>query len=95
MWLCLDICGSGSSSTIIKATSPAQCSIVACLLAEGYFQYQIEAKSSLGKSTIRRISRELKVDKESYPEGCPAKLTPHNKQAIIQQISTERLDTAV
>ncbi|KAG5735617.1 hypothetical protein E4T56_gene6944 [Termitomyces sp. T112] len=79
----------------MKATSPAQCSTVASLLAQGYSLCQIEAKTDLGKSTIGRISRELEVDKENHPGGCPAKLTPHNKQAIVQQISTGRLDTAV
>ena len=56
---------------------------------------QIGAQTGLGKSTIGRIGRELEMDKENYPGGHPAKLTPHDKQAIVQQISTGRLDTAV
>ncbi|KAG5347055.1 hypothetical protein C0989_000211, partial [Termitomyces sp. Mn162] len=79
----------------MKATFPAQCSTVASLLAQWYSLHQIEAETGLGKSTIGRISRELEVDKENHPEGHSAKPTPHDKQAIVQQISTERLDTAV
>ncbi|KAG5349252.1 hypothetical protein C0989_004995 [Termitomyces sp. Mn162] len=79
----------------MKATSPAQCSTVASLLAQGYSLHQIEAKTGLEKSTIGRISRGLEVDKENHPGGHLAKLTPHDKQAIVQQISIGRLDTAV
>ncbi|KAH0587214.1 hypothetical protein H2248_006022 [Termitomyces sp. 'cryptogamus'] len=79
----------------MKATSLAQCSTISSLLAQRYSLHHIEAKTGLGKSTIRRIDRELEVDKENHLGGCPAKLTPHDKQAIVQQISTGRLDTAV
>ncbi|KAG5337142.1 hypothetical protein C0989_010522 [Termitomyces sp. Mn162] len=67
----------------MKATSPAQCFTVASLLAQGYPLHQIGAKTGLGKSTIERIGRELEVDKENHPGGHPAKLTPHDKQAIV------------
>ncbi|KAG5335953.1 hypothetical protein C0989_012480 [Termitomyces sp. Mn162] len=67
----------------MKATSPAQCSTVASLLAQGYSLHQIGAKTGLGKSTIGRIGGELEVDKKNHPGGCPAKLTPHDKQAIV------------
>ncbi|KNZ80008.1 hypothetical protein J132_07974 [Termitomyces sp. J132] len=79
----------------MKATSSAQCSTVASLLAQEYSLHQIKATTGLGKSTIRRIGRELKVDKKNHSKGHPAKLTPHDKQAIVQQISTGRLDIAV
>ena len=37
----------------------------------------------------------MEMDKENHPGGRPAKLTPCDKQAIVQQILTGRLDTAV
>ncbi|KAG5335149.1 hypothetical protein C0989_002153 [Termitomyces sp. Mn162] len=67
----------------MKATSPAQCSTVASLLAQEYPLHQIGAKTGLGKSTIEKIGRELEVDKENHLGGHPAKLTPHDKQAIV------------
>ena len=59
------------------------------------FSGQIGAQTGSGKSTTGRIGRELKMDKENHPGGHPAKLTLCDKQAIVQQISTGRLDTAV
>ncbi len=56
---------------------------------------QIQAKTGLGKSTVGRIGKELEVDKENHPGGRPTKLTPRDKQAIIRQITTGKLDTAV
>ena len=35
------------------------------------------------------------MDKENHPGGCPSKLSPHDKQSIINQISSGRLDNAV
>ena len=37
----------------------------------------------------------MEMDKENHPGGHLAKLTPCDKQAIVRQISTGRLDTAV
>ena len=71
------------STTIMKPIPPAQCSTVASLLAQGYSRHQIRAQTGLGRSTIGRIDRELEMDKDNYPGGCPAKLTLCDKQAII------------
>ena len=67
----------------MKHIPPAQCSTIASLLAQGYSLHQIGAQTGLGKSTIRRIGRELEMDKENHPGGHPAKLTPCDKQAIV------------
>jgi transposase len=82
-------------TTIMKATSSAQRATVASLLKEGYSLRQIQAKTGLGKSTVGRIGKELELDKENHPGGRPTKLTPRNKQLIIRQITTGKLDTAV
>ncbi|KAG5725884.1 hypothetical protein E4T56_gene5105 [Termitomyces sp. T112] len=77
----------------MKATSSAQCSTVASLLAQEYSLCQIEAKTGLGKFNIRRIGGELEVDKINHPEDHLAKLILYDKQTIVQQISA--VDTAV
>ena len=35
------------------------------------------------------------MDKENSKGGCPSKLSPYDKQPIICQITTEKLDNAV
>ena len=65
------------------------------VVSERYSHYQIQARMGLGKGTIGRISREVEGDKENHPGGCPSKLSPHDKQSIIHQISSGKLDNAV
>ena len=79
----------------MKPTSPAQCSTVIALLKEGYSLCQIQSKTGLGKSTISRINKEADLDKENSKGGCPSKLSSHDKQAIICQITTGKIDNAV
>ena len=79
----------------MKPTSAAQCASVASLLNDGYSLCQIQAKTGLGKSTVGRIGKELELDKKNYPGSHSTKLIPRDKQAIIQQITTGKLDTAV
>ena len=61
---------------------------VVSLLNGGYSHHQIQAKTGLGKGTVGRISKKMEA-------GCPSKLSPHNKQSIICQISIGNLDNAV
>src|SRR5882724_13077489 len=56
---------------------------------------QIEAKTHLVKSTIGRIKKEINVDKENRKGGHPSKLSYLDKQSIIFQITTGKLDNAV
>ena len=37
----------------------------------------------------------MEGDKENHPGGHPSKLSPHDKQSIIYQISSGKLDNAV
>ena len=79
----------------MKAISTAQCSSVISLLNEGYSLYQIQDKTGLGKSTVRRISKEVLGGKENCPRGCPSKLSSCDQHSVIQQIRSGRLDDAV
>ncbi len=71
-----------------------RCSVVS-LLNEGHSHCQIQLRTGLGKGTIGRISKEVEGGKENHPGGHPSKLSPHDKQSIIRQISSGRLDNAV
>ena len=79
----------------MKSISAEKRSSVVSLLNEGYSHHQIQARTGLGKGTIGRISKEVEGDKENHPGGHPSKLSPHDKQSIICQISSGKLDNAV
>ena len=38
-------------------------------------------------ASLGRISKEVEGDGENHPGGCPSKLSPHDKQSIISQIT--------
>ena len=76
-------------------TRSTQCFTAISLLQEGYSLHQVQSKTGLGKSTISRIKKEMGWDKENSKEGCSSKLSPHNKQLIIHQITTGKLNNAV
>jgi transposase len=82
-------------TTIMKATSAAQHNSVVSLLNEGYSQCQIKAKTGLGKGTISRIRKEVDGNKENNPGGHPSKLSAHDKQLIVRQIKSGKLENAV
>jgi transposase len=79
----------------MKPLSSAQHFTVISLLQEGYSLCQIQSKTDVGKSTIGRIRREIDWDKENNTGGCPSKLSPCDKQSVIRQITTGKLDNAV
>jgi transposase len=79
----------------MKSISSEKHSSVVSLLNEGYSQRQIQARTGLGKGTIGRISKEVEGDKENHPGGRPSKLSPRDKQSILRQITSGKLDNAV
>ena len=79
----------------MKSISTAQRSSVISLLNEGYSHHQIQARTGLGKGTVGRISKEWDGSKENNSGGRPSKLSAHDKQSIICQIKSGRLDNAV
>ena len=78
----------------MKSISAEKHSSVVSLLNEGYPHCQIQARMGLRKGTISRISR-VEGDKENHPGGRPSKLSPCNKQSIICQIRSGKLDNTV
>ena len=82
-------------TTIIRPISAAQCDSVVSLLNEGYSHHQIQARTGLGKGTVGRISKEVEENKQNHPGGRPSKLFTHDKQSIVRQITTGKLDNAV
>ena len=73
----------------------AQRSTIISLLHEHYSVHEIQLKTGIGKSTIGRIKKELDMNKENSKGGRPSKLSPRDKQSIIRQITTGKLDNAV
>ena len=52
-------------------------------------------KTSISLGTISKIGKEVDSNKENNPGGHPSKLSACDKQSIIQQINSGRLDNAV
>ena len=45
--------------------------------------------------TISRVGKEMDSQKENNPGGYPSRLSAHDKQSIVQQINSGKLDNAV
>ena len=79
----------------MKSISAAQHSSVVSLLNEGYSHHQIQSKTGIGKGTVGRISKEVDGNKENFSGSQSSKLSACDKQTIIYQISSGKLDNAV
>ena len=55
----------------------------------------IASQTGIGKSTVARVLKEVQPDKENHYGGCPSKLSPTNKCAIVQRILTGKASNAV
>ena len=82
-------------STTMRTISAAKHSSVLSLLEQGYSYCQIHNKTSISLGTISKIGKEVDANKENNPGGCPSKLSAHDKQFIIWQINSGRLDNTV
>ena len=56
---------------------------------------QIASQTGIGKSTVARVLHEIQPEKEKHHGGHPSKLFPTNKQAVVQQIITDKVNNAV
>ena len=79
----------------MRPTSAAKHSSVVSLLTQGYPHCQIHAKTGVSLGTISKINKELDLNKENNHGGRPVKLSAHDKQSIICQITSGKLDNAV
>ena len=79
----------------MRPISAAKCSSVLSLLEKGYSHHQIHDKTGVGMGTISRIGREVNTNKENNSGGCSAKLSACDKQSILCQITSGKLDNAV
>jgi transposase len=79
----------------MKAIFATQHNSVVSLLNEGYSQHQIKDKTGLEKGTISRISKEVDGNKENNLGGHSSKLSAHDKQSIVCQIKSGKLDNGV
>ena len=75
--------------------SSTQRSTIISLLHEHYSVREIQSRTGIGKSTIGRIKKEVDTNKENNKGGRPSKLSSHDKQSIVHQITTGKLDNAV
>ena len=79
----------------MKAISAEKHSSVISLLKEDYLYHQIMTKVGVGMATVNRISREVDLEKENNSGGHPSKLSTYDKQSIMHQITSGKLDNAV
>jgi transposase len=79
----------------MRPTSAAKHSSVVSLLTQGYPHHQIHAKTGVSLGAISKINKELDSNKENNYGGHPSKLSAHDKQSIICQITSGKLDNAV
>jgi transposase len=82
-------------TTTMRPISAAQHDLVVSLLNKGYSHCQIQTRTGLKKGTVGRTSKEVEENKENHPGGRPSKLSTRNKQSIVHQITTGKLDNAV
>src|SRR5271154_5924145 len=79
----------------MRPISTAKGSSVLSLLEQGYSHHRIHNRTGLGKGTVCRIDREVDANKENNSGGCPAKLSAHDKQSILHQITSGKPDNVV
>ena len=82
-------------ATTMRPISAAKCSSMLSLLEQGYSYHQIHNKTNISLCTISKIGKEVDSNKENNPGGHPSKLSACDKQSIIWQINSGRLDNAV
>ena len=79
----------------MRLISTTKCSSVLSLLGQGYSHCQIHDRTGVGMGTISKIGREVNTNNENNSGGRPAKLSAYDKQSILHQITSGKLDNAV
>ncbi|KAJ8579746.1 hypothetical protein M405DRAFT_754140, partial [Rhizopogon salebrosus TDB-379] len=79
----------------MKPISSAQKDNILVLCTSGLSTRQIASKTGVSRSTIATVIKQNLPDKENTKMGCPPKLTPQNKRAIVHQILSGKASNAV
>ena len=79
----------------MKHLSAAQRDNIISLASLDLSCQKIASQTGLGKSTVARVLQKIHPEKENHLGGCPSKLSPINKRAIVQQVLTRRANNAV
>ena len=79
----------------MRPTSTAKHFSVVSLLTQGYSYCQIHAKTGVSLGTISKIGKELDTNKENNHGGHSSKLSACDKQSIVHQITSGKLNNAV
>ena len=79
----------------MRPISSAKHSSVLSLLEQGYSHRQIHDRTGVGMGTISRIGREVNTNKENNSGGHLAKLFVCDKQSILRQITSSKLNNTV
>ena len=79
----------------MKHLSAAQRNNIISLASLDLSCQNIASQTGIGKSTVARVLQEVQPDKENHHGGCPFKLSPTNKCAIVQRILTGKASNAV
>jgi hypothetical protein len=79
----------------MKHISASQRNNIISLSSLNISSRQIASQTGLGKSIVCQVLQELQPKKTRLVGGCPSKLTPTNKRAIVQQIITGKAKNAV
>jgi len=79
----------------MKATSAAHTILLFLSSMKAILSIKSRLKTGLGKGTISRISKEVDGNKENNLGGHPSKLSARDKQSIVCQIKSGKLENAV
>ena len=79
----------------MKSISTSQRNNIIFFSFYGLSSRKISSQIGLGKSIVCQVLQELQPEKARLHGGCPLKLTPTNKRAIVQQIITGKAKDAV
>ncbi len=79
----------------IKSFPSAQRDNILVLSSSGISTRQIATKTGFSKATIARVIKKAFPNKENIKMGCPSKLTPHDKSAIVHHVLSGETSTAV
>src|SRR5882757_9488393 len=79
----------------MKSIYSAQKDSILSLYCSGLSSHQTASKTGLGKSTVAHFLKSIYPDKENQKGGCPSKLSPPDKRAVVNHIVSGKADNAI